>query len=175
MRVKFLQLVELFDRKSETMKIQLVFVGKTSKSYIQEAIEEYAKRISRYTSFEIKTIPDLKNSKNLSENQVKDLEGNSILKLIESSDYLVLLDDKGKSFTSKEMANWLEQKQTQSIKKMVFVVGGAYGFSSDVYMRVNEKISLSKLTFSHQIVRPIFLEQLYRCFTIINGEPYHHE
>ena len=103
------------------------------------------------------------------------MEGVAVLKQIDSSDYVVLLDDKGKSFTSKEMAIWLEQKQAQSIKKMVFVIGGAYGFSADVYTRTNEKISLSKLTFSHQIVRPIFLEQLYRCFTIINGEPYHHE
>ncbi|MBO5850372.1 MAG: 23S rRNA (pseudouridine(1915)-N(3))-methyltransferase RlmH [Paludibacteraceae bacterium] len=157
------------------MKIKLILVGKTSKSYFQDAIEEYVKRISRYISFDVKIIPDLKNSKNLSEKQIKELEGVAVLKQIDSSDYVVLLDDKGKSFTSKEMAIWLEQKQAQSIKKMVFVIGGAYGFSADVYTRTNEKISLSKLTFSHQIVRPIFLEQLYRCFTIINGEPYHHE
>lgn len=157
------------------MKIELILVGKTSKSYFQDAIEEYVKRISRYISFDVKIIPDLKNSKNLSEKQIKELEGVAVLKQIDSSDYVVLLDDKGKSFTSKEMAIWLEQKQAQSIKKMVFVIGGAYGFSADVYIRTNEKISLSKLTFSHQIVRPIFLEQLYRCFTIINGEPYHHE
>lgn len=157
------------------MKIELILVGKTSKSYFQDAIEEYVKRISRYISFDVKIIPDLKNSKNLSEKQIKELEGVAVLKQIDSSDYVVLLDDKGKNFTSKEMAIWLEQKQAQSIKKMVFVIGGAYGFSADVYTRTNEKISLSKLTFSHQIVRPIFLEQLYRCFTIINGEPYHHE
>ena len=157
------------------MKIELILVGKTSKSYFQDAIEEYVKRISRYISFDVKIIPDLKNSKNLSEKQIKELEGVAVLKQIDSSDYVVLLDDKGKSFTSKEMAIWLEQKQAQSIKKMVFVIGGAYGFSADEYTRTNEKISLSKLTFSHQIVRPIFLEQLYRCFTIINGEPYHHE
>lgn len=157
------------------MKIELILVGKTSKSYFQDAIEEYVKRVSRYISFDVKIIPDLKNSKNLSEKQIKELEGVAVLKQIDSSDYVVLLDDKGKSFTSKEMAIWLEQKQAQSIKKMVFVIGGAYGFSADVYTRTNEKISLSKLTFSHQIVRPIFLEQLYRCFTIINGEPYHHE
>lgn len=157
------------------MKIELILVGKTSKSYFQDAIEEYVKRISRYISFDVKIIPDLKNSKNLSEKQIKELEGVAVLKQIDSSDYVVLLDDKGKSFTSKEMAIWLEQKQAQSIKKMVFVIGGAHGFSADVYTRTNEKISLSKLTFSHQIVRPIFLEQLYRCFTIINGEPYHHE
>ena len=157
------------------MKIELILVGKTSKSYFQDAIEEYVKRIYRYISFDVKIIPDLKNSKNLSEKQIKELEGVAVLKQIDSSDYVVLLDDKGKSFTSKEMAIWLEQKQAQSIKKMVFVIGGAYGFSADVYTRTNEKISLSKLTFSHQIVRPIFLEQLYRCFTIINGEPYHHE
>jgi len=157
------------------MKIELILVGKTSKSYFQDAIEEYVKRISRYISFDVKIIPDLKNSKNLSEKQIKELEGVAVLKQIDSSDYVVLLDDKGKSFTSKEMAIWLEQKQAKSIKKMVFVIGGAYGFSADVYTRTNEKISLSKLTFSHQIVRPIFLEQLYRCFTIINGEPYHHE
>ncbi len=157
------------------MKIELILVGKTSKSYFQEAIAEYTKRILRYTSFEIKVIPEIRNAKNLSESQVKDLEGNFILKQTDSSDFIVLLDDKGKSFTSKEMAFWLEQKQTQSIKKVVFVIGGAYGFSESVYARANEKISLSKLTFSHQIVRPIFLEQLYRCFSIINGEPYHHE
>ena len=145
------------------MKIELILVGKTSKSYFQDAIEEYVKRISRYISFDVKIIPDLKNSKNLSEKQIKELEGLAVLKQIDSSDYVVLLDDKGKSFTSKEMAIWLEQKQAQSIKKMVFVIGGAYGFSADVYTRTNEKISLSKLTFSHQIVRPIFLEQLYRC------------
>ncbi|MBO5975002.1 MAG: 23S rRNA (pseudouridine(1915)-N(3))-methyltransferase RlmH [Paludibacteraceae bacterium] len=157
------------------MKVELVFVGKTSKNYFQDAIEEYTKRILRYTSFEVRVIPDVKNAKNLSESQLKDLEGNAILKQIETSDFVVLLDDKGKSFTSKEMAFWLEQKQNQSIKKVIFVIGGAYGFSESVYARSNEKISLSKLTFSHQIVRPIFLEQLYRCFSIINGEPYHHE
>ena len=157
------------------MKIELILVGKTSKSYFQDAIEEYVKRISRYISFDVKIIPDLKNSKNLSEKQIKELEGVTVLKQIDSSDYVVLLDDKGKSFTSKEMAIWLEQKQAQSMKKMVFVIGGAYGFSADVYTRTNEKISLSKLTFSHQIVRPIFLEQLYRCFSIINGERYHHD
>lgn len=157
------------------VKVELVFVGKTSKNYFQDAIEEYTKRILRYTSFEVRVIPDVKNAKNLSESQLKDLEGNAILKQIETSDFVVLLDDKGKSFTSKEMAFWLEQKQNQSIKKVIFVIGGAYGFSESVYARSNEKISLSKLTFSHQIVRPIFLEQLYRCFSIINGEPYHHE
>ena len=157
------------------MKVELVFVGKTSKNYFQDAIEEYTKRILRYTSFEVRVITDVKNAKNLSESQLKDLEGNAILKQIETSDFVVLLDDKGKSFTSKEMAFWLEQKQNQSIKKVIFVIGGAYGFSESMYARSNEKISLSKLTFSHQIVRPIFLEQLYRCFSIINGEPYHHE
>ena len=156
------------------MKTNLILVGKTANKHFQAGISDYAERISHYMPFDIVTIPELKNTKNLSEEQQKQAEGELILKQILSSDTMVLLDEHGKEMRSVEYAQWLSQKQ-QTVRRLVFVIGGPYGFSPDVYARANEKISLSKMTFSHQMVRLIFTEQLYRACTIIKGEPYHHE
>ena len=157
------------------MQITFLVVGKTSEQYIQAGITEYSKRIARYIKFDLKEIPYIKNTKNISENEQKQKEGEQILKNIDKQDFVVLLDDKGKELDSIAFANMLQSKMNQSVKKLFFVVGGAYGFSSDVYNRANSKLSLSKMTFSHQIIRVLFLEQLYRGFTILNNEPYHHQ
>lgn len=156
------------------MKVTLLLVGKTQNKLFQEAINDYVGRIEHYLPFNIVTIADLKNTKNLSEQQQKDAEGAMILKEIQAADTVVLLDEHGKEFRSVDYAQWLQKKQNTA-KRLVFVIGGAYGFSEAVYKRANEKISLSKMTFSHQMVRLIFTEQLYRACTIIKGEPYHHE
>jgi len=156
------------------MKTLLILVGKTVNKHFAAGIDDYAGRISHYMPFEIVTIPELRNTKNLSEEQQKTSEGDLILRQIQSSDTVVLLDEHGKELRSIEYARWLEQKQ-QSARRLVFVIGGPYGFSDAVYARANEKLSLSKMTFSHQMVRLIFTEQLYRACTIIKGEPYHHE
>lgn len=156
------------------MKTLLILVGKTVNKHFAAGIDDYAGRISHYMPFEMVTIPELRNTKNLSEEQQKTSEGDLILRQIQSSDTVVLLDEHGKELRSIEFARWLEQKQ-QSARRLVFVVGGPYGFSDAVYARANEKLSLSKMTFSHQMVRLIFTEQLYRACTIIKGEPYHHE
>ncbi len=156
------------------MKTELILVGKTVNKHIDACISDYADRIGHYMPFGITVIPELKNTKALSEQQQKVSEGELILKNIQPSDVVVLLDEHGKEFRSIEMAAWLEKKQ-QTARRLVFVIGGPYGFSDDVYKRANEKLSLSKMTFSHQMVRMIFTEQLYRACTIIKGEPYHHE
>lgn len=156
------------------MKTELILVGKTVNKHIDACIADYADRIGHYMPFGINVIPELKNTKALSEQQQKVSEGELILKNIQPSDVVVLLDEHGKEFRSIEMASWLEKKQ-QTARRLVFVIGGPYGFSEDVYKRANEKLSLSKMTFSHQMVRMIFTEQLYRACTIIKGEPYHHE
>lgn len=156
------------------MKTILILVGKTVNKHFIASIEDYSERISHYMPFEIVTIPELRNTKNLSEEQQKISEGDLILRQIQPSDTVVLLDEHGKEFRSIEYARWLQQKQ-QTARRLVFVIGGPYGFSDAVYSRSNEKISLSKMTFSHQMVRLIFTEQLYRACTIIKGEPYHHE
>ena len=156
------------------MKTVLILVGKTVNKHFIAGIDDYAGRISHYMPFEIVTIPELRNTKNLSEEQQKKAEGDLIINQIQPSDTIVLLDEHGKEFRSIEYAQWLQQKQ-QTARRLVFVIGGPYGFSDDVYKRANEKISLSKMTFSHQMVRLIFTEQLYRACTIIKGEPYHHE
>lgn len=156
------------------MKTVLIQVGKTVGKHFITGINDYSERIAHYMPFETITIPELKNAKNLSHEQQKQSEGELILKQIQSSDMVVLLDEHGKEFRSIELAKWLEQKQ-QTTRRLVFVIGGPYGFSKDIYARANEKISLSKLTFSHQMVRMVFTEQLYRACTIIKGEPYHHE
>ena len=157
------------------MKIVLLTIGKTSEKYLIEGIAQYQKRLKHYTQFEILEIPNLKNAKNFSNAEIIKKEGELILKQLQNSDYLVLLDDKGKDFTSPKYAQKLQQWMLSGKKRVVFVVGGAYGFSEQVYKRGNEKISLSKMTFSHQMVRLFFVEQLYRAFTILNNEPYHHE
>ncbi len=156
------------------MKTELILVGKTVNKHIDACISDYADRIGHYMPFGITVIPELKNTKALSEQQQKVSEGELILKNIQPSDVVVLLDEHGKEFRSIEMAAWLEKKQ-QTARRLVFVIGGPYGFSDDVYKRANEKLSLSRMTFSHQMVRMIFTEQLYRACTIIKGEPYHHE
>jgi 23S rRNA (pseudouridine1915-N3)-methyltransferase len=156
------------------MKTILILVGKTTDKHFQAAISDYADRITHYMPFDIVTIPELKNTKSLSEEQQKTMEGELILKQLQPSDTLVLLDEHGKELRSIELAKWLEQKQ-QTARRLVFVIGGPYGFSEAVYNRANEKLSLSKLTFSHQMVRLVFTEQIYRACTIIKGEPYHHE
>lgn len=156
------------------MKTILLLVGKTVGKHFIAGINDYTERISHYMPFEIITIPELKNTKHLTEQQQKQMEGELIIKQLQPTDTIVLLDEKGHEFRSIEMARWLEQKQ-QSSRRLVFIIGGPYGFSQDVYSKANELISLSKLTFSHQMVRMIFTEQLYRSCTIIKGEPYHHE
>ena len=156
------------------MKTILILVGKTTDKHFQAGISDYVERIGHYMPFDIVTIPELKNTKNLSEEQQKTMEGELILKQLQPSDTLVLLDEHGKELRSIEVAKWLEQKQ-QTARRLVFVIGGPYGFSEAVYSRANEKLSLSKLTFSHQMVRLVFTEQIYRACTIIKGEPYHHE
>ena len=156
------------------MKTVLILVGKTVNKHFVAGISDYSERISHYMPFEIITIPELRNTKNLSEEQQKTSEGELILRQLQSSDTVVLLDEHGKEMRSIEYAKWLQQKQ-QTCRRLVFVIGGPYGFSDAVYSRANEKISLSQMTFSHQMVRLIFTEQLYRACTIIKGEPYHHE
>ena len=156
------------------MKTILILVGKTTDKHFQAGISDYADRITHYMPFDIVTIPELKNTKSLSEEQQKTMEGELILKQLQPSDTLLLLDEHGKELRSIELAKWLEQKQLTA-RRLVFVIGGPYGFSEAVYSRANEKLSLSKLTFSHQMVRLVFTEQIYRACTIIKGEPYHHE
>ncbi len=157
------------------MRITLLTVGKTNDLSFKNAISEYQKRLKFYISFDIEEIPALKNTKNLTEDNQKKKEGELILKSVQTDDEVVLLDDKGSEFTSKQFANYIEKKSASGLKRLVFVVGGPYGFSDEVYQRANDKVSLSRMTFSHQMVRLVFTEQLYRAMTIIKGEPYHHE
>ena len=157
------------------MKVALVLVGKTVNKHFVELIDEYAGRVKHYIGFDIITIPELKNTKSLSVDQQKQQEGELILKQLQAGDHVVLLDEHGKEFRSVEFSAYMEQKMQTVNKRLVFVIGGPYGFSPDVYGKANEKISLSKMTFSHQMVRLIFVEQLYRAMTIMRGEPYHHE
>lgn len=156
------------------MKTELIMVGKTVDKLYTKGIGDYQERIGHYMPFNITVIPALKNTKSLSEDQQKQAEGELILRLIQPSDTVVLLDEHGAERTSMEMATWLTRKQ-QTARRLVFIIGGPYGFSADVYCRADEKISLSRMTFSHQMVRLIFVEQLYRACTIIRGESYHHE
>ena len=156
------------------MKTILILVGKTTDKHFAAGIQDYTSRIGHYLPFELVVIPELKATKNLSEEQQKQQEGELILKQLQGGDHVVLLDEHGRSLRSVEFARWMEQKQ-QSVRRLVFVIGGPYGFSPAVYDRCNEKISLSPMTFSHQMVRLVFTEQLYRACTIIKGEPYHHE
>jgi 23S rRNA (pseudouridine1915-N3)-methyltransferase len=156
------------------MKITLLVIGKTDKDFVKRGIEEYQKRLVHYVPFELKIIPDLKNTKNLSEAQQKQKEGELILDKVKTGDTLILLDENGKEFSSVAFSKFLEQKMLSGIKNLIFVIGGPYGFSHDVYQKAQGKVSLSKMTFSHQMIRMIFVEQLYRGMTIIKGEPYHH-
>ena len=160
--------------KKERMKTILILVGKTTDKHFVAGINDYASRISHYMPFEIITIPELKNTKSLSEQQQKTMEGELIMKQLQPSDTVVLLDEHGKEMRSMEYASWL-QRTANNARRLVFIIGGPYGFSPSVYERANDKISLSRMTFSHQMVRLIFTEQLYRACTIIKNEPYHHE
>ena len=157
------------------MKIELLVIGKTDSKIMKEGFEIYEKRLVHYIPFKMNIIPDIKNVKNMSVEQQKEKEGVEILKRMENSDVVVLLDENGKEFSSAGFSDFIQKKTITGIKKLIFVIGGPYGFSQDVYQRSNSKLSLSKMTYSHQMVRMIFAEQLYRGMTIIKGEPYHHE
>ncbi len=156
------------------MKVKLILVGKTDLKYINEGNAEYQKRLKHYLPTEIVIIPDIKNTKNLSEKQQNNKEGELILNQTKEGDFIVLLDENGKQFSSVEFSKFVEKQMVSGLKNLIFIVGGPYGFSENVYKKANVKISLSKMTFSHQMVRLIFLEQLYRAMTILKGEPYHH-
>lgn len=158
-----------------TMKISLLVVGKTVHSYLNQGIDEYTKRISRYCPFSIQYIADAKTTKSLSQEQQKQLEGDNIAAALDKSDYVVLLDEHGKEFSSVDFSTYIERKMQSVSKRLVFIIGGPYGFSKEIYGRANEKISLSKMTFPHDLIRLVFTEQLYRAFSIIHHEPYHHE
>ena len=160
---------------SDKMKITLLTVGKTDRDWVKQGLELYISRLKHYIPFSLVEIPELKNVSALSTEQIKAKEGELILKNIRPGDDLILMDERGKMHTSTEFAKVLQDKISYIGKDIVFVIGGAYGFSQAVYDRANSKISLSKMTFSHQMVRAIFAEQLYRAFTIMRGEPYHHE
>ncbi|MDR2816422.1 MAG: 23S rRNA (pseudouridine(1915)-N(3))-methyltransferase RlmH [Proteiniphilum sp.] len=157
------------------MKTILLSVGKTDDPLFSQIIEEYRKRVNYYIPFEMQVIPDIKNAKNLSGKEQKKQEGEKLLKWLQPSDHVVLLDEKGKQYTSLEFAGYMEKKSFSTAKRLVFVVGGPYGFSQEVRERANETAALSAMTFTHQMVRLIFAEQLYRAMTILHNEPYHHE
>ena len=157
------------------MNIKLIAIGKTDNKNLQSLMDEYQKRLSFYVKFDLEIIPDIKNAKNLSEAQQKEKEGELILGKLSPTDYLILLDENGKSFGSVEFANELQKKMNAGIKTLVYVIGGPYGFSEAVYQKALQQISLSKMTFSHQMVRLFFIEQVYRGFTILRNEPYHHQ
>lgn len=157
------------------MDIVLITVGKTTTPYIQAGIDEYCKRLKRYVPFSIKSLPDIKNARKLSESQQKTEEGKLILGEVSASDYVVLLDERGEMLTSRGFSDFLQKGMLGGKKRMVFVVGGPYGFSQEVYDRANSKLSFSKMTFSHEMIRLFFTEQVYRAMTILRGEPYHHD
>ena len=157
------------------MQIKLLAIGKTDNKQLQQLIDDYKKRLGFYIKFNLEIILDLKNSKNLSEEEQKQKEGELILKKITSSDVLILLDENGKELNSVNFSNYLQKHMNSGIKQLVFVIGGPYGFSQEVYSKSKGKLSLSKMTFSHQMVRLFFIEQLYRGYTILKNEPYHHK
>ncbi len=157
------------------MNIKLLSIGKTDNKNLQSLIDEYTKRLSFYVKFDVEIIPDIKNVKNLSEAQQKEKEGELILSKITPTDHLILLDESGKTFSSVGFSNFLQKKMNAGIKTLVFVIGGPYGFSENVYKQAAGKVSLSEMTFSHQMVRLFVIEQIYRGFTILRNEPYHHQ
>jgi 23S rRNA (pseudouridine1915-N3)-methyltransferase len=157
------------------MKIALLQVGKTSERYLAEGIAAFEERIRKYSAFEIITIPDLRNTRSMPVKGQKAREGEKILQFFKKDDYIVILDDKGKEFSTMEFSSWLEKILILQKKRILFVTGGAWGFSDEIYGKADMRLSLSRLTFSHQMVRLLFIEQLYRAFTVIKGEPYHHE
>ncbi|WP_395042849.1 23S rRNA (pseudouridine(1915)-N(3))-methyltransferase RlmH [Flavobacterium sp.] len=157
------------------MNIKLLTIGKTDNKNLQLLIDEYSKRLSFYIKFDLEIIPDIKNVKNLSENQQKEKEGELILSKLATTDQLILLDENGNAFSSIGFSDYLQKKMNAGIKTLVFVIGGPYGFSEEIYKKANGKISLSEMTFSHQMVRLFVIEQIYRGFTILKNEPYHHQ
>ena len=157
------------------MKIKLLAIGKTDDKNLIKLIDAYQNRLKHYVKVELQLLPDIKNVKNLSEKQQKEKEGEILLKQLQPTDQLILLDEKGKDFRSKEFATYLQKKMNSGIKQLVFVIGGPYGFSDAVYQKAQGKVSFSKMTFSHQMIRLFVVEQIYRAFTILKNEPYHHE
>lgn len=157
------------------MNIKLLAIGKTDSKELQSLIEQYSKRVQFYIKFDLEILPDIKMAKNLSENQQKQKEGELILSKISNSDPLILLDENGKNYSSVAFSDFLQKKMNSGIKTLYFVIGGPYGFSEEVYQRANGKVSLSLMTFSHQMVRLFVVEQIYRAFTILQNEPYHHQ
>ncbi|NVM61774.1 MULTISPECIES: 23S rRNA (pseudouridine(1915)-N(3))-methyltransferase RlmH [unclassified Mucilaginibacter] len=157
------------------MKITFLTVGKTEDAYLKEGIDKYVKRLKHYTKLELAEIPELKNTKALSPEQQKAKEAELILKKITPLDFVILMDEKGMEFTSSQFAAYINKKEVTTSANLIFIIGGPYGFDTSVYQRANDKISLSRMTFSHQMVRLFFVEQLYRAYTIMKGEPYHHE
>lgn len=157
------------------MKIVLIVVGKTATPYINSAVEEYVKRVNRYVPMEFTVIPDLKPSKGMTEAVQKQREGQAILGSLQGGDHVCLLDERGRQLTSREFAGEIDRRMVQGLKRLVFVVGGPYGFSPEVYDRADSKLSLSRMTFTHEMVRLFFTEQVYRAMTILRGEPYHHD
>jgi 23S rRNA (pseudouridine1915-N3)-methyltransferase len=157
------------------MKIALLQTGKTSERYLTEGIAIFEERLRKYSAFEILTVPDIRRTHNLPDREQKIREGEQILRFFRNDDYIVILDDKGKEFSTIEFSVWLEKCFMLQKKRILFVIGGAWGFSEDVLKKTDMSLSLSLMTFSHQMVRLLFIEQLYRAFTIMKGEPYHHE
>lgn len=157
------------------MKISLICIGKTSYEPIRESIERYTKRIPHYVPFELKELPDIKNTKSLSEAQQKEAEGDLLLRELSASDYVMLLDERGREYTSREFSKLISDKMVSLPGRLAFVVGGPYGFAQKVYDRADAKLSLSRMTFPHELVRLFFVEQIYRAMTILRGEPYHHD
>jgi len=157
------------------MNITLILIGKTDADYLKIGVDLYLKRLKHYINFKTIVIPDIKKKKNLSIEQQKKEEGYFILKQIKNDDFIVLLDENGKSYTSEEFSSFINKKMISGIKNLIFIIGGPYGFSDDIYKIAQQKIALSEMTFSHQMVRLIFVEQVYRAFTILKNEPYHHK
>jgi len=157
------------------MTIKLLTIGKTDDKSLQTLIDTYVKRLEHYNRFELEIIPDLRKTKNLTVDQQKVMEGKLILDRVNTSDFLVLLDENGKQYSSEGFSEYIQKRLNSGMKQLIFVIGGPYGFSEEVYQRTNGKLSLSKMTFSHQMVRLFFVEQLYRAFTILRNEPYHHK
>ena len=157
------------------MNIDLIMVGKTDSEEVESLLGMYAKRINRYCRFTVTTLADVRNTRNMAPSRQKQLEGEAILRGVGDGDCLALMDERGTEYTSPEFAAWMQKRMSSGVKRLVMVIGGPYGFSDAVYSRADMRLSLSRMTFSHQIVRAIFAEQLYRAFTILNNEPYHHE
>lgn len=157
------------------MKITLLAIGKTNAKYLQEGIEQYTKRLSHYIPFELKILPDVKTTKALTTDKQKEMEGEMFMSAIQQGDWVTLLDERGKEFSSRDFASYIDKKMITIPKNLIFIIGGPYGFSKAMYDRANEKLSLSKMTFSHEMIRLFFVEQIYRAMTILKGEPYHHD